>query len=661
MSVIAVFGGTTEGRLIAETFCNTQLNIHICVATEYGAALLPAGDNIHIHTGRMDLSGIENFLEEISPSCCIDATHPYASEATENIYTACENTGTEYIRLSRPSSGGNGVLCFESIEKAAEFLDTQNGNILITTGSRDIEKYTAIHNYSRRCFPRILPISENIEKCCALGFENKNIIALQPPFSEEMNISLLKHTGAEWLVTKNSGREGGFDEKYNACLAVGVGLVVICRNENIKGRAMSFDETIDYIKNTYNTELKRELYIIGMGTGDKGLVTRQAEEYIARADVIIGAERIVKICGTQNKPVFISYNKEEIYNFIHKNIQYRRIAFLCSGDTGLFSASRNIRKFSDEFEVHNIAGIASPVYFMNRLGKAWENTLFVSRHGISGNIVPLVRRNESVCVLSGSKNTVCDICIALVRYGLNDVRITVGERLSYADEKITEGIPSDFTEHTADTLSLILIENNEPLYRTAFTVKDSEFIRGSVPMTKEEVRTLSIAKLGVDKNSVVYDIGAGTGSVSVELALKCHEGMVYAVEKNKMAVELIESNRLKFCTENMEIIEGEAPGILCDLPSPTHVFIGGSGGQLENIIKAVRSKNPYARFVINVITLDTLSAVREIISLYEEYRDADIIQLGISRAERAGDYHIMKGENPVYIVSFGGKENCHEK
>ena len=140
MSVIAVFGGTTEGRLIAETFRNTQLNIHMCVATEYGASLLPKSENIHIHTGRMSMSDMENFMREVSPSLCIDATHPYAEEVTENIFSACNNTGIDYVRLLRSASDDDSALCFESIEKAAEFLDGKNGNILITTGSKDIEK-----------------------------------------------------------------------------------------------------------------------------------------------------------------------------------------------------------------------------------------------------------------------------------------------------------------------------------------------------------------------------------------------------------------------------------------------------------------------------------------------------------------------------------------
>ncbi len=660
MSVIAVFGGTTEGRLIAETFRNTQLNIHMCVATEYGASLLPKDGNIHIHTGRMSLSDMEKFMHDVTPSLCIDATHPYASEVTENIFSACKNTGIEYIRLSRSPSSEDGALCFESIEKAAEFLDGTKGNILITTGSKDMEKYTAIKDFKRRCFLRILPIAENIAKCGALGFESRNIIALHPPFDEEMNISLIRHTSAKWLVTKNSGKEGGFDEKYNACLFAGARLVVISRNEFKNNGSKGLNETIEYIKNKFNINIKRELYIIGMGTGAENMLTAEAKDCISRSDAVIGAERIVNIYNTHNKPVFISYDKNEIYDFIHKNTQYRRIAFLCSGDIGFFSAAKNMRGLSDEFEIYNISGIASPVYFMNKLNKPWENTVFVSLHGRKTDIVPLVLHNESVCVLSGSKNTASDICGELVRFGLENTAVTIGERLSYDDEKITQGKPSEFIGYVCDTLSLILIENGKPFAKTAFTLKDSSFIRGKVPMTKEEVRSVSIAKLCVDKNSVVYDIGAGTGSVSVELALKCFEGKVYAVEKSKKAIELIEKNKLKFHAENLVITEGEAPEALDSLPTPTHAFIGGSGGRLKAIIEAVRSKNIHTRFVINAITLDTLAEVKNIISSYDEYKDADIIQLGVSRAEKAGNYHIMKGENPVYIISFGGKENTHE-
>lgn len=654
MADIVVFGGTTEGRIIAETFCNTKLNIHICVATDYGAELLPSGENIHIYTGRMTREEIEEFINNISLDFCLDATHPYALEITENIYSACRSTDINYIRVIRKEEMAEGIIYAESIEKVAELLNKNEGNILIATGSKELEKYTEIKDYEKRCFPRILPSAENIEKCHSLGFESKNITAMQGPFSEEMNYCLLKHINAKWLVTKSSGKEGGFIQKCNAALRAGAGIIVIGRKDAVKGDTKDLNEVLSFIANTYNLNRKRKIYLIGMGPGKDSLITKEAEEYLNKADVIIGAKRITDICN--NKPKFISYKYDEIISFINENPQHSEIALVYSGDIGFYSGAKNIREKLKDFEIYNISGISSPVYFLNKLGKSWEDTFFVSCHGQSKKLAPLIYRNKSVCTLLGDKNTVSDICKALIDFNLTDIKITLGERLSYPDEKITSGYPDDFIDVETDSLSVVLFENTNPFNKVSFSIKDSEFIRESVPMTKEEVRTVSISKLGLDKNSVLYDIGAGTGSISVESALKCPEGIVYAIEKNPKAIGLIKSNKIKFKAENIEIIEGEAPAVIESLPIPTHVFIGGSGGNMVEIIKNIRKKNKSVRFVLNIVTLESLICVKKIAEEYPEYENMEIIQLSVSRNKKAGNYNLMTAENPVYIVSFGGEE-----
>lgn len=187
-------------------------------------------------------------------------------------------------------------------------------------------------------------------------------------------------------------------------------------------------------------------------------------------------------------------------------------------------------------------------------------------------------------------------------------------------------------------------------------IRDIDFIRGRVPMTKEEIRILSLAKLGLTEASIVYDVGAGTGSVAIEAARIADGGSVFAIERNPEAVSLIHANREKFRVVNLEVIEGEAPACLEALPAPTHVFIGGSGGALEQIVKSVRLKNPNARFVANAVTLETVAALQRISCAYEPYADMELIQVGISRSRRMGEHHLMLAENPVYIAAFGGEE-----
>lgn len=187
-------------------------------------------------------------------------------------------------------------------------------------------------------------------------------------------------------------------------------------------------------------------------------------------------------------------------------------------------------------------------------------------------------------------------------------------------------------------------------------IKDEEFIRGQIPMTKMNIRILSVTKLHLKPDSVVYDVGAGTGSVSVEMAFLCPQGKVYAIEKNPEGCELIRKNVEKFGLQNVEIIEGVAPACLERIEAPTHVFLGGSSGKLTNIVSLIRKKNPKVRFVVNAVTLETLSELARLSRKYPEYTDMEIIQAQITEVRRIADYHMMQGTNPVYIVSFSENE-----
>lgn len=185
-------------------------------------------------------------------------------------------------------------------------------------------------------------------------------------------------------------------------------------------------------------------------------------------------------------------------------------------------------------------------------------------------------------------------------------------------------------------------------------LKDEQFIRGDVPMTKEEVRILSVVKMQLEQDSVVFDVGAGTGSVSVELARQCPKGNVYAVEKGIEGQRLIQENISQFHLKNVVVVKGEAPEVLDFLPSPTHAFIGGSNGKLIEIIETIRRKNPKVRFVVNAICLETLQALCEIGERFPEYKDMELVQVSISKNRKLGSRHLLQAENPVYIASFGG-------
>lgn len=296
---VFLFGGTTEGRKIAEAIAEvnrawaTQGDASACeagepsglpicaevyVATAYGASLLPAGPGIRVHVGRLDAEEMRALFENApAPLLVIDATHPYAAVVSENILSACAAAGVRCLRVERENTGagepelapeGAALHWVDSIEEAAAWLvhetsdakcmpatsgiktqvqwlgengkertpaarATHRPNILITTGSKELAPYTRIPDFAARCYVRALPTVEALEKCRQFGFRRDHLILMQGPFSEEMNVAQLRYADAGCLVTKASGETGGFPEKCEAALALGVEVVCIGRPKEV--------------------------------------------------------------------------------------------------------------------------------------------------------------------------------------------------------------------------------------------------------------------------------------------------------------------------------------------------------------------------------------------------------------------------------------------
>lgn len=219
--------------MLAEYLHDKQVKVYVSVATEYGKVCADMPGDIRILSGRMDVDAMCAYIRENEITLVVDATHPFAQVVTENIRRACLETETEYIRCLRRSIAASGektgVREVSSVREAAEYLNTTQGNILIATGSKELREYTAIGQYQKRCYARVLSTLEAVEESVRLGFQGKHLIAMQGPFSEEMNTALLKQTDARWFVTKESGDTGGYEEKIRAAKKAGVTLVVVRR------------------------------------------------------------------------------------------------------------------------------------------------------------------------------------------------------------------------------------------------------------------------------------------------------------------------------------------------------------------------------------------------------------------------------------------------
>jgi precorrin-6Y C5,15-methyltransferase (decarboxylating) len=654
MSKVLVFAGTVEGRRIAEYLYRSDIAVHVCVATDYGEKLLPKGNGITISSKRLTIEEMKVMFIDQQISLVIDATHPYAVLVSQNIKQACEETGKEYIRVLRGSIQGQTEHCtyLDSVEAAVQYLKGTEGNVLLTTGSKDLARFTEVPDYHKRLFARVLSTPSVVAECSKLGFEGRNLICMQGPFSEELNYALLKQIDAKYLVTKESGSAGGFLEKLAAAGRAGVTALVVGRPSKEDG--VSFEECLRILRGRFSIRKGKKITLLGIGMGSLDNMTIEGRNACEKADVLIGAKRMLDSLEGFNKPVFTSYQAEEIKEFIERHEEYTDFVVALSGDTGFYSGATKLIELLENYELEVLPGISSAVYLCAKLKKTWQDVKFLSNHGRYENLIGAVKKQEKVFSLLGGQGGAGNLCQKLIDYGLEDVVVYLGEQLSYDDEKITVGSPSQLINHTYAEPCVVLIENKDAKSSVvSHGYSDQSFIRGQVPMTKEEIRSISISKLRLTKNAVIYDIGAGTGSVAVEMALLATEGIVYAIEKKSEAIGLIEENKKKLGADNLVVIEGIAPEVMEQLPVPTHAFIGGSSGNLSEIMKLLLQKNPEVRIVINAITLETMSEALHCVKGLA-VTEVEVVQVSISKSQAMGDYHMMLGQNPVNIISCTG-------
>lgn len=396
-----------------------------------------------------------------------------------------------------------------------------------------------------------------------------------------------------------------------------------------------------------------KIKIVGIGMdGDKTL-TNEAKTAIENAEVLIGASRVLEPFSELHKITFSSWRPEEISDFLSGN-NFENAAILVSGDCGFFSAAQTLSELFPNAETEIISGISTPVYFCAKIKKPWQSMKFVSLHGAEGNVVRHVCENERCFFLLGGSVTPSEICRKLCEYNMEKTRVYIGENLAYPSEKIYIGEASGFTETEFGSLCVLVTENQNFERARSIGIPDEKFLRGKVPMTKSEVRAAVISKLEISENSTCWDIGSGTGSVSIEMALQCASGTVYAIEKNPEAAELTRQNCKKFGCDNVRIYTGTAPEILEELPAPDHAFIGGSGGKISEIIGVIFRKNPRCKIVATAVSLETLEECTNALNAHG-ISAPEITQIAVTRTERLGEHTMLRAENPVFIIKGAPK------
>ena len=503
MKHVVLFGGTTEGRELAGYLLKMGTTADVYVVSGYGASLLPEADSLRIHVGRLDEDGMESMLREQKPDFVLDATHPYAAEVTRILSETCSMLHLPYVRVRREDAGSkaedaaSGEICVSVADtaEAVHFLEGTEGNIFLTTGSKELSEFSTMSHFAERCYVRALPSAEALALLEEAGVDGRHRILMQGPFSEELNTAMLRETDARWLVTKASGQRGGFYEKYAAAAKTGTGIVVIgCPEEKVADGTpiLTLSETEEWIEKALAgrdvPDRVRDIYIVGMGPGSEDWVSPEARRIVFRADALAGARRMIELARSilpgdideqqaemKQKLTLVSYKKEEMKEFVDKHPEAKTFAFLFSGDTRVYSGAAGLRELFPEeehFQVTTLNGMSSVTYFAQKLRMSThgypEKAVIVSLHGREEDLIGAVKANRVVFVLLGGRESLAhaakelfaleQLCLT-ERAGGQGIRVALGERLTYPDERIVEGHPADFMDCSVSSLSMLCVRN----------------------------------------------------------------------------------------------------------------------------------------------------------------------------------------------------------
>ncbi len=397
------------------------------------------------------------------------------------------------------------------------------------------------------------------------------------------------------------------------------------------------------------------VYLIGIGGGNPELLTLIAAKRIESADLVIGAGRMIEALKHLIKcDVIKETSTPKIAEEILKS-DADKICVLFSGDTGFYSGAKKLagRLEEEKIDFEIIPGISSVQLLSAATGRAWDEWNFFTAHGAEASAVSAVMKGKDAFFVTDSKLSPSRLCEELVQAGLGDTKVYIGENLSYDSQKLYAGTAREASEMEFSPLSVILCEKAPKKPHSLMGIADDEYIRGGVPMTKQEVRAVILSKLDISPADIIWDIGAGTGGVSVEMALMAGDGRVYAVERNEEGIELIKKNRERFSAYNLIAVQGSAPEALEALPKPDKVFIGGSGKNMCEIVRLVSEKNSEAVIVISAIALETLGEAMR--ALGENGYEIGAVQVQSSYAKKIGEYNMMTANNPIFIIT--GKKN----
>lgn len=397
--------------------------------------------------------------------------------------------------------------------------------------------------------------------------------------------------------------------------------------------------------------MSRFFTIIGAGSGQPGDLTRQARDAMANAGLLLSTGRLAENLSGLGKIETCQTSKLAETALAATS---ERVGILVSGDAGFFSAAKTLhQKLTAHGEVEVVCGLSSMQMLCARLGAAYDDAVWLSLHGRKGSLLGAVSYNRKVFALTGGDQNAQNLCRSLVDAGLGHVRVARGENLGAADEQVVTGSAAELADRPCGSLAALLIENDRP-GNPNLPIRDSDMERGSVPMTKQEARWTAVNLLDLRATDVVYDVGAGTGSVSMEMARLVQRGVVYAIERGAEGIALIDRNRKALGCWNVVPVEGEAPAAMDGLPTPDAAFVGGSGGALFETLSILKERNPKIRVVVTAVSLETLSDAQIALSTLG-FEHVAISQISAVRGRKADGSTPLIANNPIFLLSGGAR------
>jgi len=412
-----------------------------------------------------------------------------------------------------------------------------------------------------------------------------------------------------------------------------------------------------------------KVHIIGISPQGISCLDDDTRKIIESAEMLFGGEKLLLLFpGLKCEKIAIKHNLDEISDLIKSNLGKKRIAVLASGDPSCFGIARFIIGHLGKDAVEIIPAVSSMQLAFARIKENWDNAAIVSVHSRPvEDIIETIRRSKKTGIFTDTKNMPDSIARVLLDRGIDGYTAYVCQDLGNKSEKIFRTDLKGLTEMRFSYPNILILIKNEDSKKASIPgqsigIPDKEFFSRSSQegfITKQEVRAVSLAKLRIADGDVIWDIGAGTGAVSIEASFLCGSGRVYAVEKNPGDAEIIRKNVDKFQASGVEIVGASAPDNLDTLPEPDAVFIGGSGGRIKEILEYCGKRlKKGGRIVINIVALENLQAA--VNTLKDQGFTCEVVEVSVSRSISMARYTRLEPLNPVFIVT-GTRQGKQEK